>query len=399
MNCEVCGPVMMRIKQQERDDGAFDPLIRDQDSPVPQPTEASSAVQQMQVSVNVSDEAQLQQVQAQQMKYKAQLDSLKQLQKRMDELSRQQRRLEMHAQQIQDPTSPQAHQLRQQQQLLQHLQKKCQQQQLLLQQEVHMQMNVDVSQQQLPSIQEELLSESPPSYSLETSESSQKTQRCQNGTKGRLAGSKGRRGGKGKSLSLSTEGDYASSKKRQSPTFITIERSEKRAATEDFRSSRDVRPKEEEENQSDPNVTVRTLVENDCTSLIPFMSREAIQKHLESLNKRIVLSSRTVTHKCLPVVQDLLDDPYGWVFQDPVDPVALGLPDYFEVVKTPMHLDLVRKRLDNAIYSDMESFAREVRLVFENAILYNGESSEVGGLAHSMLTRFNQAFFDMVQGE
>lgn len=264
-----------------------------------------------------------------------------------------------------------------------------------------MQMNVDVSQQQLPSIQEELVSDSPPSYSLEISESSQRTQRCQNGTKGRLAGSKGRRGGKGKSLSLSTDtsSDFASSRKRQSPTFITIERSEKRAATEDIRSSGDVRPKEEEDNQSDPNVNMGRLVGNDCTSLIPFMSREAIQKHLESLNKRIVLSSRTVTHKCLPLLQDLLDDPYGWVFQDPVDPVALGLPDYYEVVKTPMHLDLVRKRLDNAIYSDMESFAREVRLVFENAILYNGDSSEVGGLANSMLNKFNQAFADMVQGE
>jgi hypothetical protein len=133
-------------------------------------------------------------------------------------------------------------------------------------------------------------------------------------------------------------------------------------------------------------------------SLISGMPTEAIEKHLESLNKQIRLSSRTVTHKCLPVVQDLIDDQFGWVFHDAVDPVALGLPDYFEVVKTPMCLELVKKKLDNAIYSEMGAFARDLKLVFENAILYNGETSEVGALAQSMLEKFDKLYNTMVQG-
>jgi Bromodomain len=106
-----------------------------------------------------------------------------------------------------------------------------------------------------------------------------------------------------------------------------------------------------------------------------------------------------VTHKCLPIVQDLIDDPFGWVFIDAVDPVALGLPDYFEVVKNPMHLELVKKKLENAIYADMDTFERDVKLVFENAILYNGEESEVGQLAQSMLVKFEQLYKDVVQGK
>jgi hypothetical protein len=128
------------------------------------------------------------------------------------------------------------------------------------------------------------------------------------------------------------------------------------------------------------------------------MTRDAIEKHLESLNKQIRMSSRTVTHKCLPVIQDMIDDQFGWVFHDAVDPVALGLPDYFDVVKTPMHLELVKKKLDNAVYSDMGTFARDAKLVFENAILYNGETSEVGALAQSMLVKFDKVFNTLVQG-
>jgi hypothetical protein len=110
-------------------------------------------------------------------------------------------------------------------------------------------------------------------------------------------------------------------------------------------------------------------------SLVSGMTRDAIEKHLESPNIQIRLSSRTVTQKCLPVIQELIDDQFGWVFHDAVDPVALGLPDYFDVVKTPTHLELVKKKLDNAVYSDMSTFAREAKLLFENAILYNGEST------------------------
>jgi hypothetical protein len=139
--------------------------------------------------------------------------------------------------------------------------------------------------------------------------------------------------------------------------------------------------------------------DGESISLVASMTTEQINKHLESLNKRIVLSARTVTYKCRPVLQELLDDQFGWVFKDAVDPVALNLPDYPDVVKHPMHLELVQNRLENAIYPNMESFAKDTRLVFENAILYNGEGSEVGELAQTMLDKFEKSYSDLVQGK
>jgi hypothetical protein len=133
-------------------------------------------------------------------------------------------------------------------------------------------------------------------------------------------------------------------------------------------------------------------------SLASSMPKADVEEHLKGLHKDLHLTSRTITHKCLPIVQQLIDDPFGWVFRDAVDPVVFGLPDYFEVVKNPMHLLLVKKKLENAVYTDMASFERDVKLVFENAILYNGEDSEVGQLANTMMGLFEAEYNKVLEG-
>lgn len=133
-------------------------------------------------------------------------------------------------------------------------------------------------------------------------------------------------------------------------------------------------------------------------SLGSSLPKADVEQHLLMLHKGLHLTSRTITHKCLPIVQQLIEDPYGWVFRDAVDPVVFGLPDYFEVVKNPMHLLLVKKKLENAVYTDMASFERDVKLVFENAILYNGEESEVGQLAHTMMGIFEKEYKKVCEG-
>jgi len=67
-------------------------------------------------------------------------------------------------------------------------------------------------------------------------------------------------------------------------------------------------------------------------------------------------------------------------------------------VKNPMHLLLVKKKLENAVYTDMASFERDVKLVFENAILYNGEESDVGTLAKTMKGVFEAEYKKVCEG-
>jgi len=99
-----------------------------------------------------------------------------------------------------------------------------------------------------------------------------------------------------------------------------------------------------------------------------------------------------VTKTMIPLVVSLIDHEFAWVFKDPVDPIELGLPDYFEVIKTPMDLNLIKKHLEVHQYDNFDDVCRDVRLVFENAILYNGEDSDVGDMALKMLDFFKEGY-------
>ena len=46
-----------------------------------------------------------------------------------------------------------------------------------------------------------------------------------------------------------------------------------------------------------------------------------------------------------PTPQVLKNHKHGWVFAEPVDPIKLGIPDYFQIIKKPMDLSTVKVRL------------------------------------------------------
>jgi hypothetical protein len=62
---------------------------------------------------------------------------------------------------------------------------------------------------------------------------------------------------------------------------------------------------------------------------------------------------------------------YAWIFYVPVDPVALSLPDYFDVIKKPMDLGTIRRKMDAGEYLYPHQFAEDVRQMFTNCYRYN----------------------------
>ena len=143
---------------------------------------------------------------------------------------------------------------------------------------------------------------------------------------------------------------------------------------------------------------IKEKPEND-TTLISSMSNQAIQDHLGSLKSCPNATSRRTSQICLPFLKKLLNDPCSWVFKDPVDPIELGLPDYLDVIKTPMDLTLIGKKLESGDYNEIETFGQEIRLVFDNAIVYNGECSDVGAMAKKLLNMFDKAFSEIGKGQ
>lgn len=81
--------------------------------------------------------------------------------------------------------------------------------------------------------------------------------------------------------------------------------------------------------------------------------------------------------ECMKILKGLMNHSYGWVFCEPVDPVKLKIPDYFEIIKKPMDLGTIKHKLEGNMYSAAKEFADDVELTFQNAMLYNPPSDQV----------------------
>jgi hypothetical protein len=78
----------------------------------------------------------------------------------------------------------------------------------------------------------------------------------------------------------------------------------------------------------------------------------------------------------------------AWIFFEPVDPAALNIPDYFEIVKTPMDFGTIKSRLKEAKYRTVKDFLCDLDLVFHNCRIYNGENTYVGSMGKQVYEEY-----------
>ncbi|GLD95036.1 hypothetical protein PINS_up003661 [Pythium insidiosum] len=88
-------------------------------------------------------------------------------------------------------------------------------------------------------------------------------------------------------------------------------------------------------------------------------------------------------------------------FNSPVDTTIKGLEDYTQIVQQPMDLGTIRRKIQDGSYEATDGhneFAADVRLVWDNCVLYNGEDSDIGRAALSLSDIFEQDFGRLVIG-
>ena len=88
--------------------------------------------------------------------------------------------------------------------------------------------------------------------------------------------------------------------------------------------------------------------------------------------------------QCTTILNALKKHRYAWPFLEPVDTVALNIPDYHDVVKQPMDLGTVSKKVahepEKGIgrqYRTPVEFRDDVRLVWSNCRAYNRPGQDV----------------------
>uniref|UniRef100_A0A8C8BLU2 RING-type E3 ubiquitin transferase n=1 Tax=Otus sunia TaxID=257818 RepID=A0A8C8BLU2_9STRI len=96
--------------------------------------------------------------------------------------------------------------------------------------------------------------------------------------------------------------------------------------------------------------------------------------------------------KCERLLLYLYCHEMSLAFQDPVPPTV---PDYYKIIKKPMDLSTIKKRLEvtNSFYTKPEDFVADFRLIFQNCAEFNEPDSEVADAGMKL-----EAYFEELLG-
>uniref|UniRef100_A0A1B0CFF1 Putative bromodomain-containing protein 4 n=1 Tax=Lutzomyia longipalpis TaxID=7200 RepID=A0A1B0CFF1_LUTLO len=68
---------------------------------------------------------------------------------------------------------------------------------------------------------------------------------------------------------------------------------------------------------------------------------------------------------------------HSWPFLQPVDAKNLNLPDYHKIIKQPMDLGTIKKRLENNYYTTSKECIQDFNIMFSNCYVYNQPDEDV----------------------
>ena len=91
-------------------------------------------------------------------------------------------------------------------------------------------------------------------------------------------------------------------------------------------------------------------------------------------------------------LNNIEEEPKSYEFREPVAWKELGLTDYPEIIKKPMDLGTIKKKMETKQYSNIEDIANDVRQVWQNCMLYNRDGSEYYHLAEQFSVGFENAY-------
>ncbi|XP_029370951.1 bromodomain-containing protein 3-like isoform X1 [Echeneis naucrates] len=99
------------------------------------------------------------------------------------------------------------------------------------------------------------------------------------------------------------------------------------------------------------------------------------------------------------VIRSLWRHQFAWPFYQPVDAVALGLPDYHTIITSPMDMGTIKKRLENNYYWSASECMEDFNTMFTNCYIYNKPTDDIVLMALALEKIFLQKVSQMPQEE
>ena len=85
----------------------------------------------------------------------------------------------------------------------------------------------------------------------------------------------------------------------------------------------------------------------------------------------------------------------AWPFKTPVDSIKLNIPDYHNIVKNPMDLGTIKKRLVNRYYWNAAECQSDFKLMFGNCYLYNKPDYDIVKMCRDLEAYYDQKIESM----
>lgn len=99
---------------------------------------------------------------------------------------------------------------------------------------------------------------------------------------------------------------------------------------------------------------------------------------------------------CQKLLTELNKMPITVPFRLPVDPIRDSAPNYLKIVKQPMDLGTMKKKLAADEYHTVQSFIDDIKLICDNAKLFNGEKSYYGLICDDIMTEVHKFYCEKV---
>ncbi|XP_051022044.1 bromodomain adjacent to zinc finger domain protein 2B [Acomys russatus] len=128
----------------------------------------------------------------------------------------------------------------------------------------------------------------------------------------------------------------------------------------------------------------RKMEENTSINLLKVESATSVKKPKRDDSKDLSL--------CSMILAEMETHEDAWPFLLPVN--LKLVPGYKKVIKKPMDFSTIREKLNNGQYPSFETFALDVRLVFDNCETFNEDDSDIGRAGHSMRKYFEKKWTD-----
>lgn len=105
--------------------------------------------------------------------------------------------------------------------------------------------------------------------------------------------------------------------------------------------------------------------------------------------------SPAVTKKALQIMQKISKRPCARIFLEPVDPAVV--PGYYDTIIEPVDISMVNQRLNVNDYTQISEWVRDMKLIWQNAEKFYGQSSFQAALGRELFRVFEREYERFVE--